>query len=114
VRVRVRSVVFSALLDAASPAAPGLGYLAFGTPGRLYLVHRISASPGFDQILVARAEGKPAVPGRGEALTLSREDGEAHRLQPGQAAKARTASGAVVPLVAVRELSFLRGPQFTP
>jgi hypothetical protein len=114
VRVRVRAVVYSARLNTAGPKAAELGYLAVGTPERLYLVHRISAAPGFDQILVARATGKQTVPGRGEPLTLPRADEEARRLRPGESAKARTARGGELPLEAVRELSLLRGPQFTP
>lgn len=113
VRVKVREVVLAARLDAASTPAPTLGYLAVGTPERLYLIHQLSAAPGFDQVLVARARGRLTVPGRGVVLTVARPDTEEERLQARSTEKARAPSGEV-PLEIVRELSFLRGPDFEP
>jgi hypothetical protein len=56
VTAEVRGVVYFAELDkqARRQAGQTLTYLCFGRAGRLHLVHQITASPDFDQVLQAR------------------------------------------------------------
>jgi hypothetical protein len=82
----------------------GLGYRAFGSAGRLYLVH-----PGkhFSQVIKAVAASEVGVPPEGSAVVLDRPEAAATRLLPGETARVRLGPGQVVRLTGLAELWFV-------
>jgi hypothetical protein len=82
----------------------GLGYQAFGSADRLYLVH-----PGkhFFQIIKAVAASELQVPPGGSAVMLDRPETGATRLLPGETAQVRIGPGQVVRLTGLAELWFV-------
>jgi hypothetical protein len=85
----------------------GLGYRAFGTPDRLYLIH-----PGrhFSQILKAVAASELELAPEGSAVVLDRPEAAATRLLPGETARVRMGPGQVVRLTGLAELWFVDAP----
>jgi hypothetical protein len=88
-------------------AERGLGYRAFGTAARLYLVH-----PGthFFQIIKTTAASELEIPPGGSAVMLDRPDVAATRLLPGETAEVRVGLGQVVRLTGLSELWFADAP----
>ncbi|MBF5045683.1 hypothetical protein FGE12_24970 [Aggregicoccus sp. 17bor-14] len=112
VTVRVRRVLHAAPLKADAPALPQLRYLVVGEGREGYLVHALGRAPDFDQVLRATFE-KPLPAGVHVLELPRRENAVDTRLTPGAVPNA-TLDGAATHLEVAQELSFLRGPDFTP
>jgi hypothetical protein len=110
VTVRVRRVLHASALKADAPAVPHLRYLVLGEGKKdAFLVHALSRAPDFDQVLKVRFE-KPLPEG---VHTLELPEHTHTRLAPGVVKGAKLA-GRPVRLQVAKELSYLKGPDFTP
>jgi hypothetical protein len=110
VRVRVRRVLHASALKADAPSAPHPRYLVLGGGQKdAFLVHALSRAPDFDQVLRVRFD-KPL----SEGVHTLELPGQSHtRLTPGPVKSAKLA-GQPVRLQVAQELSYLKGPDFTP
>jgi hypothetical protein len=112
VTVRVRRVLHAAALRADAPALPHLRYLVVGEGREGYLVHALGRAPDFDQVLRVKFE-KPLPAGVHVLELPARANTADTRLTCG-AVPSATLDGAPTHLDVAQELSFLRGPDFTP
>ncbi len=116
VTVKVEAVRYQRVLSDPAPALGAPRYLVLGEGTEVYLVHVLSHAPDFDQVLRVKLERPlPRRDGPPPVLRFEgRENRMERRLQPGERLRARDEAGAPVGLEVQRELSFLKGPDFTP
>jgi hypothetical protein len=120
VRFAVSRVVHQHVLDAgtAPPQPPReLTYLLFGSQKRTFAVHRITASPGFDEVLRVDLGGD-APPDADlanglEAKVRGAPDAPSARLGAGSAVKTVRAGSRTFTVKSAAELSCLEGPEFS-
>jgi len=118
VELTVKSIPTAAPLDPSAPAANSLEYFVMGSGQEAFLVHRISSSPDFDQVLKVSLEGSGLTPeelASGAKLVFpDRATDVSKRLRPGESVDALVMpSGRGVKVTVAKELSVLVGPDFT-
>jgi len=101
--VRVEQVLYFRELTLARDEAPDRGdllYLLFGDAEReLYLAHRVTAAPDFDQVLVVGITGAEFTErelerqGRPDLVVMGRQDVAEQRLRPGERVAGHTSAG---------------------
>ena len=102
--VRVTRVVYAKELRPDDPKAKKLEYILFGKGRELFLAHRITQAPDFDQLVAVQVDGQhdftDAELNRGVIVTVpNRENAAAQRLKPQENAAAEAhISGANQPL----------------
>ena len=112
VPVRVRRVLHATPLKAEAPALPRLRYLVVGQGREAFLVHALGRAPDFDQVLSASFT-KPLPEGVHVLELPASSNTPDARLGPGPVKNALL-NGAPAQLQVTRELSYLKGPDFTP
>jgi hypothetical protein len=114
VRFVVSRVLYQQLLDAKS-SQPELTYLLFGSAGRTFAAHRVSGSPGFDEIVRVELAGDvpPAADlARGVEARLASKDELASRLGLSAAPREARADRRTFTVKPAGVLSCLEGPGF--
>jgi hypothetical protein len=116
VTVRVRAVEQMQLLTAQAPELPEPRHWVVGSGKEAWLVHVISRAPDFDQVVKVSLD-KP-VPRKGKGLPVlrfsRRKNLADERPRSGEQLTATGEDDQPVRLTFQRELSFLKGPDFTP
>ena len=112
VTVRVRRVLHAEPLKADTPALPHLRYLVVGEGSEGYLVHALGRAPDFDQVL--RVEFSRPLKGGVHVLELPERGNTVDTRLTQGAVPSAMLDGAATHLEVAQELSFLRGPDFTP
>jgi len=110
--VQVQRVLYAAPLKAEAPALPRLRYLVVGQGRDVFLVHALGRAPDFDQVLSA-SFAKPVSEGV-HVLELPARSNTPEARRARGAVKDALLNGAPVQLRITRELSYLKGPDFTP
>ena len=111
VTVRVQRVLHGVPLKGDAQALSQLRYLVVGEGRDAFLVHALSRAPDFDHVLRARFE-RP-LPKGVHVLELPRPNTPEAKLSAGAVKDAKLA-GKPVRLQVAQELSYLKGPDFTP
>ena len=110
--VQVKRVLHVAPLEADAPALATLRYLVVGKGQDAFLVHALGRAPDFDQVL--RASFAKPLPEGVHVLELpGRGNTPDSRLAKGAVQNAQL-NGKPVRLQVTQELSYLKGPDFTP
>ena len=110
--VKVERVLHVAPLKADAPALPHLRYLVVGAGKDAYLVHALGRAPDFDQVLRASFT-KPLPEGVHVLEVPGRANTPEARLAKG-AVRDALLDGAPARFHVAQELSYLKGPEFTP
>jgi len=112
VTVRVKRVLHASALKPDAAPLPHLRYLVVGEGRDAFLVHALGRAPDFDQVLRVRFE--EPLPGGVQVLEVPAQANTPEaRLTPG-AVKGAKLAGRPVRLKVAQELSYLKGPDFTP
>jgi hypothetical protein len=91
--VKIKRVIYAQELDGTRTKPDKLTYLLFGRPGELFLAHRITTPPDFDQIISVKIEGhkitEQELAGGVEVVFLERPNTAAQRLKEKEKLKGR-------------------------
>jgi hypothetical protein len=115
-RVDVDSMIFPPRpLDPAAPHTPEASYIAFGRTGALYMVHVITGSPDFDQVLYGHVVGglDDLALARGATLVnKGRRNDAIERLRTHDKVDLKTLDGKTVQVEIEKELACEIGDSF--